>query len=197
MLEHANEVCLEAALRAQVSSYLRLADVLDALTPTLSRGTHNFYFHVPAILTLHPGSGFTLDRRRTMGMTIGAVAEAAGVNVATVRYYERRGIIAEPRRTASGYRQYDESAVARIRFIRRAQELGFSLDEIRELLALRVDDPTACGAVESATRAKLEYVESRIQELERLRGILKDLIGSCRARQATSECPVLELLEDG
>jgi Hg(II)-responsive transcriptional regulator len=132
-----------------------------------------------------------------MSMTIGAVAEAAGVNVATVRYYERRGIIAEPRRTESGYRQYDEPAVARIRFIRRAQVLGFSLDEIADLLALRVEDPAACGAVESATRAKLEAVESRTRELERLRGILKDLLGSCRARRATSECPVLELLEDG
>jgi MerR family transcriptional regulator, copper efflux regulator len=132
-----------------------------------------------------------------MSMTIGAVAEAARVNVATVRYYERRGILAAPRRTESGYRQYDPSAVARIRFIRRAQELGFSLDEIADLLALRVEDPAACGAVESATRAKLEDVESRIRELERLREILKDLLGSCRAREATSECPVLELLEDG
>jgi MerR family transcriptional regulator, copper efflux regulator len=132
-----------------------------------------------------------------MSMTIGAVAEAARVNVATVRYYERRGIIAEPRRTESGYRQYDESAVARIRFIRRAQELGFSLDEIADLLALRVEDPAACGAVASATRAKLEDVESRIRELERLRGILKELLGSCQARRATTECPVLELLEDG
>jgi MerR family transcriptional regulator, copper efflux regulator len=132
-----------------------------------------------------------------MRMTIGAVAKGAGVNVATVRYYERRGIIAEPRRTESGYREYDGSAVARIRFIRRAQELGFSLDEIADLLALRVEDPAACGAVESATRTKLEDVESRIRELERLRGILKDLLGSCRARRATSECPVLELLDDG
>lgn len=82
--------------------------------------------------------------------------------------------------------------MARIRFIRRAQELGFSLDEIADLLALRVEDPAACGAVESATRAKLEDVESRILELELLRGILNDLIGSCRAREATSECPVLE-----
>jgi MerR family transcriptional regulator, copper efflux regulator len=132
-----------------------------------------------------------------MSMTIGAVAEAAGVNVATVRYYERRGILAEPRRTESGYRQYNASAVARIRFIRRAQELGFSLDEIGDLLALRVEDPAACGAVESVTRAKLADVESRMRELERLRGILKDLLASCRARQATSEGPVLELIEDG
>lgn len=132
-----------------------------------------------------------------MSMTIGSVAEAAGVNVATVRYYERRGLIAEPGRTASGYRQYDGSAVARIRFIRRAQELGFSLDEIGDLMDLRVEDSGACVEVERATRSKLADVESRIRELERLRVILNDLIASCRARQATGECPVLELLEEG
>ena len=130
-----------------------------------------------------------------MGMTIGRVAEAAEVNVPTIRYYERRGIIAEPPRTASGYRQYDASVVDRIRFIRRAQELGFALEEIDDLLDLRVDDPASCDAVEAATRAKLETVEGKIRELERLRGTLRALVRSCEARETTAACPVLEILD--
>lgn len=132
-----------------------------------------------------------------MAMTIGALADAAGVNVPTIRYYERRGIIAEPPRTASGYRQYDQSVVRRILFIRRAQDLGFTLQEIQDLLGLRVHDPASCEVVEEATRSKLRSVESKLRELERLRGILNRLLQSCADRETTSECPVLALLEDG
>jgi MerR family transcriptional regulator, copper efflux regulator len=131
-----------------------------------------------------------------MAMRISTLAEAAGVNVPTVRYYERRGIIAEPPRTRAGYRQYDDGVVDRIRFIRRAQDLGFTLYEIEELLALRVEDPDACDAVEQATRSKLESVESKIRELERLREILGRLVRSCEVREQTSECPVLTTLEE-
>ena len=80
-------------------------------------------------------------------LTIGQVAAAAGVNIQTIRYYERRGLLATPRRTASGYRQYTGDAVNRIRFIKHAQELGFSLKEIQELLALRVRHAAACNPV--------------------------------------------------
>lgn len=132
-----------------------------------------------------------------MAMTIGRLAEAAGVNVPTIRYYERRGIIAEPPRTASGYRQYPEETVDRIRFIRRAQDLGFTLEEIGDLLELRVDDPGACDAVEGATRMKLESVESKIRELERLRAILRGLVRACAERERTGACPVLAMLEEG
>lgn len=132
-----------------------------------------------------------------MAMTIGTLAEAAGVNVPTVRYYERRGIIAEPPRTASGYRQYDEEVVHRIRFIKRAQALGFALDEIEDLLGLRVDDPAACETVEETTWAKLDSVESKIRELERLRTILRELVRSCEERERTGPCPVLAMLEEG
>ena len=83
-----------------------------------------------------------------MSMRIGALAAAAGVNVPTVRYYERRGIIPPPPRTSSGYRQYDPAVLDRIRFIKRAQELGFTLEEISDLLALRVHDSRACSVVE-------------------------------------------------
>lgn len=132
-----------------------------------------------------------------MRLTIGSLAEAAGVKVATVRYYERRGIIAAPRRTASGYRQYDDSVVDRIRFVRRAQDLGFALDEIEDLLALRVDNPASCGRVEAATRSKLASVESKISELERLRATLQGLVRSCEKRTRTVPCPVLEMLDEG
>lgn len=81
-------------------------------------------------------------------MNIGEVAAAAGVNVQTVRYYERRGILQPPGRTMAGYRNYEQTAVTRVRFVKRAQELEFSLDEIQDLLNLRVDDPRSCGALE-------------------------------------------------
>ena len=132
-----------------------------------------------------------------MPMTIGTLADAAGVNVPTVRYYERRGIIPEPPRTDSGYRQYDEAVVDRIRFIRRAQDLGFTLEEIEDLLALTVQDSEACEGVEQATRAKQESVDAKIAELERLRAILARLVDSCRDRETTEPCPVLAMLEEG
>ena len=129
-------------------------------------------------------------------MTIGQLAQAAGVEVSTVRYYERRGIIAEPSRAASGYRQYDETVVNRIRFIRHAQDLGFTLEEIEELMGLRVDDPSSCGPVEEATRAKLRSVDSKIRELQRLRSVLARLVRACEDREQTSECPVLAILDE-
>ena len=131
-----------------------------------------------------------------MGMKIGSVAEAAGVEVSTVRYYERRGLLAEPPRAASGYRQYDEVVIDRIRFVRRAQDLGFTLEETEELLALRIEDPSSCRVVEEATRAKLRSVEAKIRELERLRGVLTRLVGACEAKETTEECPVLGMLEE-
>jgi Hg(II)-responsive transcriptional regulator len=131
-----------------------------------------------------------------MGMKIGSVAEAAGVEVSTVRYYERRGLLAEPPRTESGYRQYDEAVIDRIRFVRQAQDLGFTLEEIEELLALRVEDPSSCGLVEEATRAKLRSVDAKIRELRRLRGVLARLVRTCEAKQSTEECPVLGMLEE-
>ena len=132
-----------------------------------------------------------------MSMSIGRVAQAAGVKVATVRFYERRGIIAAPRRTASGYRQYDEAVVDRIRFVKRAQDLGFTLEEIADLLALRIEDSRSCAAVESATRSKLGQVESKMRDLERLRAVLGRLVRSCEERETTGECPVLAVLEEG
>ena len=128
-------------------------------------------------------------------MTRGKVALRAGVNVETVRYYEQRGLIPEPPRTASGYRQYTEDYVERIRFIKRAQELGFTLEEIKELLSLRVDPETDRGEVKQRAAAKIVDIEKKISDLERMKRQLKRLVTSCSGRGPTSECPILEAIE--
>lgn len=130
-------------------------------------------------------------------LTISELAKAAGlgVGVETIRFYERKGLLTEPPRSASGYRQYPPAAVERLRFIRRAQGLGFTLEEISDLLELRVDEVAACGSVEARARAKLESVGEKIAELRRLQRALKRLVVACQARQPTSECPILEELE--
>ncbi len=131
-----------------------------------------------------------------MALTIGKVATAANVNIQTIRYYERRGLFAAPRRTASGYRHYTPDAVSRLRFIKHAQELGFSLKEIQELLGLRVRHGAACDAVERKTRDKIELVQQRIRDLQRMKRTLEHLAAACVARRPTDECPILEALED-
>ena len=131
-----------------------------------------------------------------MALTIGQVADAADVNIQTIRYYERRGLFPNPRRTPAGYRQYADDAVARLRFIKHAQELGFSLQEIQELLGLRVRHGAACDAVERKTRHKIEVVQQKIRDLQRMRHTLEQLAAACAARRATEECPILEALED-
>lgn len=129
-------------------------------------------------------------------MRIGEVAVASGVPTGTVRYYERRGLIPIPPRAASGYREYAADTVERIRFIRRAQDFGFTLQQIRELLELRAGSAATCSAVEVRTRAKIEDVRRRIHELERLETVLERLAESCAARTPSSDCPVLEMLSE-
>jgi Hg(II)-responsive transcriptional regulator len=129
-------------------------------------------------------------------MTIGEVAALTELPVATVRYYEKRRLIPEPPRSASGYRQYTPEVVDRLRFVKRAQALGFALEEIGELLDLRVEDGAACEAVEARTRAKLADVRGRIEALRRLEAVLNDLAASCRSRTPTEECPVLDTLSE-
>lgn len=130
------------------------------------------------------------------GIFIGELADATGVGVETVRFYEREGLLPEPPRTGGGYRVYDADAVRRVRFILRAKELGFTLAETRELLELRVADLDACGDVEATARAKIADVESRIRELERIRSVLGDLVRACAANEQTGECPILDSLTD-
>src|SRR5438445_9960180 len=126
-----------------------------------------------------------LHRTPRMSLSISQVATAADVNVQTIRYYERRGLVPTPRRTPSGYRQYTDDAVARLRFIKHAQELGFSLLEIQELLALRVRHGAACDVVERKTRQKIEVVQQRIRDLQRMKRTLERLAAACTARRPT------------
>ncbi len=131
-----------------------------------------------------------------MTITIGQVASGAGVNVQTVRYYERRGLLPKAPRTPGGYRTYDTEAVARLRFIKRAQDLGFSLEEITELLELRVEHGAACAAVEAKAKDKIAMVEKKIDELQRIKAVLYELSRACDLREPTSDCPILEALSE-
>ncbi len=131
-----------------------------------------------------------------MPMTISEAAGRAGVNVQTLRYYERRGIIEDPGRTAAGYRQYGEAVVTRIRFIKRAQDLGFTLDEVQDLLDLRVENGNVCESVRSKAETKLAHVEAKIEQLARMRDVLGDLVTACERRQTTEDCPILCALEE-
>ena len=129
-------------------------------------------------------------------MRISEVAALAGVPTATVRYYERRGLVAEVGRTPAGYRQYGPEAARRLRFIKHAQELGFSLEEIQQMLALSIDDPAACARVEATTREKIQAVRQRLAELRRLERTLQDLVHACEQQRPTEPCPILAVLSD-
>lgn len=129
------------------------------------------------------------------GLTIGRVARDAGLAIDTVRYYEREGLLQKPARTPAGYRQYASDAVARLRFIRQAKELGFTLSEIRELLALKVAPGKSCADVRARTQAKIADVEQRIAQLARMKRALARLASACSGRGPTSECPIIEALE--
>ncbi len=126
-------------------------------------------------------------------LSIGQAARRAGVGVETVRFYEREGLLEEPPRRASGYRQYSEEVVKRIGFIKRAQQLGFSLKEISELL-LRVDAQTSCEEVKGRTEAKIAEVERKMVELRRMRQALLQVHSLCTGQGPTGRCPMLDAL---
>jgi len=132
---------------------------------------------------------------RAAGLTIGKVARSAGLAIDTVRYYEREGLLEIPARTASGYRHYSPDAVARLRFIRQAKDLGFSLSEIKELLALRVTPGKSCADVRAHAEAKIADVDRRVASLKRVRGALVKLASACSGKGPVSQCPILEALE--
>ncbi len=128
--------------------------------------------------------------------TIGRAAKGIGVNVETIRFYERRGLIDQPPKPASGgFRDYPAETLGRIRFIREAQELGFSLDEAGELLALRADPNTDCAAVQRRAEGKLAEVQLKIEKLETMGNALKTLIAACPGKGALGACSVIEALE--
>ena len=128
-------------------------------------------------------------------LKIGQVARLAGVGVETVRFYERQGLVEEPARRASGYRLYEEEVVARLRFIRRAKELGFSLREIGTLLNLRLDPDATRADVKRQVEAKVADIEVRIRDLERMREVLLGLAGACHGTGALDGCPILAALD--
>lgn len=129
------------------------------------------------------------------GLTIGELAKQAQVNRETVRYYERRRLLGPPPRSPSGYRLFSEEALRRLRFIRHAKALGFSLNEIRELLALRVSSVDACERMRDRTQAKIEDIERKVRALQRMKSVLSRLSAACSQRRTTVNCPILDTLE--
>jgi Hg(II)-responsive transcriptional regulator len=140
--------------------------------------------------------GTVANRRHRPRMRIGAVAARAGVNPQTLRYYERRGILGEPKRSPSGYREYPTDTVRLIRFIKRAQELGFTLDEIEELIELRQTTPKRRAKVRELAAAKICDIDERLARLQAMRGALSTLVEGCACGAETLTCPILEALDD-
>lgn len=132
------------------------------------------------------------------GLTIGKVAREAGVNIETVRYYEKRGLIPQPPRTCSGYRQYPEKIVQRIKFIKRAQELGFTLKEVQKLLAIS-DHETGLVSheIQQFAREKVLQLERKIAGLVQIKLMLESLLSKCKGSGPIQECPIMEKLCKG
>ena len=130
-----------------------------------------------------------------MGLKIGEVAERGGVNLQTIRYYEREKLLTEPPRLASGYRVYPDQTVRRVRFIKRAQEIGFTLAEIRELLAIRIDSGRDSAEVRALANAKINDIEEKIQTLHRIKEALGRITERCSGCGPASECPILESID--
>jgi Cu(I)-responsive transcriptional regulator len=126
-------------------------------------------------------------------LTIGAIADLTGTKVETIRYYERMGLLAAPARTSGNYRSYEPSHVARLSFIRRARDLGFSLDQVRELLGLADQKDRSCESVDTIAREHLAEVERKIADLKGLRRELDALISQCR-HGTIAECRILDAL---
>jgi DNA-binding transcriptional MerR regulator len=142
-------------------------------------------------LTSYPGTWFTLNYMRSS-----EVAAEAGVNVQTLRYYERIGLLAEPGRQASGYRSYGPEAVRVVRFVKRAQCLGFSLGEVESLLELASGGPASCDTARAMAEEKVTQLEAKVAALVAMRESLLQLIATCSRPRRDRECPLLHALED-
>jgi len=127
-----------------------------------------------------------------MARTISKVAKKLDINIETVRFYERRGLIVQPPKPAQGYRHYPNDTVNRIHFIKRSQELGFTLDEITNLLSL---NGTPCGQVQELAKQKLSAVRKKMADLRCLEKVLKELLAQCRNNQDDSHCPIIDSLQ--
>jgi DNA-binding transcriptional MerR regulator len=127
---------------------------------------------------------------------IGQLAAATSVPVATIRYYERRGLLATPDRTAGGYRSYDRVAIGRLSFIRRAKRVGFSLREISDLLEMRHRSTDVCRRARARASATIRRIDARIEELARMRDDLAYLAQACEPLSDAGDCPIIESLEE-
>lgn len=125
-------------------------------------------------------------------LTIGQISRAAGVHVETIRYYQGLGLVRAPQRPAQGFRRYGQADVARLRFIKRAQQLGFTLDEVKALLQL--EDGQSCRETRLLAENKLALIEQRLSDLTRIRRLLKQLIGECESGKRPRACPIIATL---
>jgi Hg(II)-responsive transcriptional regulator len=129
-------------------------------------------------------------------MRTGQVADEAGVNVQTLRYYERRGLLPAPARRASGYRMYGPETVRVVRFVKRAQQLGFSLSEVESLLELAAGGPDSCHGARRLATNKITDLDRRIAGLTSMRESLRRLVATCERPRAERECPLLHSIEE-
>lgn len=129
-------------------------------------------------------------------LRIGEVARRAKVNLQTIHYYERTGLLPKAPRTASNYRLYSGDAVRRVRFIKRAQEIGFTLKEIKELLSLRARPQAKCADVLARAEAKVQNIDEKVRMLQAMRRALSRLMSACKGRGGISECPILDALDN-
>ena len=129
------------------------------------------------------------------GLTIGEVAKRAAVHIETLRYYERQGLMARPPRSRSNYRLYPAETVRRVQFIKRAQQLGFSLKEIQELLALRAAPQAQCADVRERALAKIHEIEHKVRTLQAMHTALTTLVAACAGQGSITDCPILESLD--
>ena len=147
-------------------------------------------------LTPYHTTGFIICNmtQELIGLTAGKLAKAADVNVETLRYYEKRGLLPEPPRKESGYRVYPESAVDRLKFIKGAQVLGFTLDEIQDLLEMRIDTHANRADVRQRATEKIADIQEKIEALEQMKQALEHLVHQCHGDGSTAECPILEAI---
>ena len=126
-------------------------------------------------------------------LTIGVVAKQAGIGVETIRFYQREGLLTEPPKPETGFRQYPPETIERIRFIQRAKELGFTLAEIGTLLQLSASD---CTATRELTQQKLDAVRAKITDLQAMEAALDELVTTCKSSQPTDSCPIIAALTE-
>lgn len=128
--------------------------------------------------------------------TIGQLAACTDVSVETIRYYERKGLLDQPRRPEVGYRRYQEDARRRLTFIRKAKALGFTLGEIHELLQLSTGSDVACGSVEETATRSIRRIEEQIRSLGQMKRALGKLVAECRTGESNGNCPIIRALEE-